>query len=60
MRLAHLGWNPALNVHLHAVAYGSARESYALDAVPVVTPVGNLKDRAVGCLCRDPLAARRH
>ena len=46
VRMADLRGNPVLDIHLPAVAHGAAREQSVLDAIPVVTPLGDVEDRA--------------
>jgi len=42
--MANLAWDPALDIHLHAVADRPASQQGVLDAIPVVGPLGDIED----------------
>jgi len=42
-RMPNFPGNPVLDIHLHAVADGTAGEQRVLDAVPVVGPLGDVQ-----------------
>src|SRR6185312_15506301 len=46
VRMPHLRGNPALDIHLHAVANRAARQQRVFDTIELIAPLGDLEQRS--------------